>query len=258
MITSLRNERVKLAHALLSQANARRKEQKIALEGVRLVSDAIERGRCAPEFVLHDPSQGPIPPAISPFADRVLEVGPEVIRHVSATERPQGLVGVFPMPTAMLPKRTERLLILDGLRDPGNVGGLLRTAAAAGVDAALCGPGCVDVFNDKVLRSAMGAHFRMPVLEMSWEEIGRAVGRRPVYLADLAGDQAYDAVDWTTPHALIIGGEADGSSDDARRLATRRVHIPMAAATESLNAAVAAGVILFEAARQWREHRKVH
>ncbi|MBE2267336.1 MAG: RNA methyltransferase [Anaerolinea sp.] len=249
MITSLQNDRVKLAHALLTQSKTRRKEGKIALEGLRLIRDAMERGGYSPEFILFDPDQVNID-AITPLTNQVYEASAEVIRHICATEQPQGIVGVFPMPTAKLPARPERVLIVDHLRDPGNLGTILRTAAGAGVDVVLVSPGSVDLYNDKALRAAVGAHFRVPAAEKSWAEIDAYVGELPVYLADMTGDAAYDAVDWTQPHALIIGSEADGASPDAEGLATSRVYIPMAADTESLNAAVAAGILLFEAARQ--------
>jgi TrmH family RNA methyltransferase len=145
------------------------------------------------------------------------------------------------------------VLILDGLRDPGNLGTILRTAAAAGIDAVLLAPGSVDPYNDKALRAGMGAHFRIPVVSQKWDEIAATCAGLSVYLADMHGDVAYDAADWSNGWALIIGGEAHGASEAAAALATAgagRVYIPMAAATESLNAASAAAVILFEAARQ--------
>lgn len=254
MITSVHNERVKLAAALMSGAKQRRKEGKIALEGSRLIHDAIQRGGYAPDFILYDPQSIDMT-ALDALPDPLYEVSAAVIKHISATEQPQGIIGVFPMPTPVLPAQPERVLILDHLRDPGNLGTILRTAAGAGVDVVLLSPGCVDLYNDKALRGGMGAHFRLPIAERAWAEIDSYVGALPVYLADMTGDAAYDALDWTAAHALIIGSEADGASADAVGLATARVYIPMAADTESLNAAVAAGVLLFEAARQRHANR---
>jgi TrmH family RNA methyltransferase len=254
MISSLTNERVKLARLLLTQGKARRKERKIALEGMRLIRDALVRGGMQPDFILYDPER------IDP-ADFYLTAGPilaasdEVIRHVSTTEQPQGAVGVFPMPTPKLPASPRRVLILDGISDPGNEGTILRTAAAAGVDAVLLSPGCVDLYNDKVLRGGMGAHFRLIAVQRSWAEIAEYVADLPVYLADMYGDLTYDAVDWRLPWTLIVGSEAHGASTEAADLAQQRITIPMAADTESLNAAAATAVILFEAARQARSVR---
>ncbi|MBI5666451.1 MAG: RNA methyltransferase [Chloroflexi bacterium] len=251
MITSLQNERVKLARALQTQAKARRSEGKIALEGVRLVRDALEMGQ-KPDFILYEPDavndEGLTMWQQSGAA--LLPVSTEVMRHISQTQQPQGVLAVFPMPEPALPPRPERVLILDAIRDPGNVGTILRTAAAAGVQTVLLSPTCADAYNPKVLRGGMGAHFRVPVTERDWSAIGVYCRRLTVYLAEGKGSLVYHRVDWTAPWALIIGSEAHGAGGEAERLAQQRVTIPMAAATESLNAAAAAAIILFEAARQ--------
>ncbi len=251
VITSLQNDRVKLAHALQTQAKARRKEGKIALEGARLVADAVERGGSAPDFALvaADFDSALIERLVAAGAD-VLPVSDEVMRHVSATEEPPGVVAVFPMPDRNLPAPLTRALILDNLRDPGNLGTMLRTAAAANVQAVLLSPGCVDAYNPKVLRAGMGAHFRLAVAELSWAQIEQHTDGAAVYLADMTGDVTYEAADWAHPWALIIGSEAHGASEGAVALAHQRVVIPMASGAESLNAAVAAGILLFEARRQ--------
>ncbi len=250
MITSLQNDRVKLAHGLLTGAKSRRKLGKIALEGARLINDALQAGYL-PDFILYDPDSASFR-SLSVAQDALLEVSPEVIRHVSATEQPQGVIGVFPLPTPTLPSLLRRVLILDALGDPGNLGTILRSAAAAGVQAVLLAPGCVDPYNDKALRGGMGAHFRVPVINQSWDKIAVTCTDLPVYLADMQGDLAYDSADWSNGWALIVGSEAHGASEQASALAHQRVFIPMAAETESLNAASAAAVILFEAARQRR------
>jgi TrmH family RNA methyltransferase len=253
VITSPQNDRVKLAYALQTQVKVRRKEGKMALEGLRLVRDALERG-LTPDFILYDPDAINIDDVEALVGARhalpLQTVTTDLIRHVSSTEEPQGIVGVFPIAAPALPETPERVLILDNLRDPGNMGTILRTAAAAGVEVALLSPGCVDAYNPKVLRGGMGAHFRLPILEASWTDIAVFCRDLTVYLADMQGDVAYDAADWRSSWALIIGSEAHGESDAAAQLAHRRVYIPMASETESLNAGVAAGVILFEAARQ--------
>jgi len=113
-------------------------------------------------------------------------------------------------------------------------------------------PRCVDPFNPKVLRSGMGAHFRIPMVRRSWAEIASDYAELPLYLADAGGVMPYYRVDWTQPSALIVGGEAQGASAEGRALAAKRVRIPMQRDSESLNAAVAGSVILFEAAHQRR------
>jgi TrmH family RNA methyltransferase len=250
VITSPQNERVKLAHALQNQAKIRRKEGKMVLEGVRLIHDALERG-LTPEFILYDPSAIDIDSVVGAPA---FPVTSDIIRHISDTETPQGIIGVFPIIPPTLPDTPKRVLILDNLRDPGNMGTILRTAAAAGVEVVLLSPGSVDAYNPKVLRGGMGAHFRIPILEASWTRIATYCRELTVYLADMQGDVAYDAADWQQAWALIVGSEAHGESDEAASLASQRVYIQMASETESLNAASAAAIILFEAARQNQQH----
>ncbi len=250
MITSLQNERVKLAHGLIAGTKSRRKLGKVALEGVRLIRDALEAGYL-PDFILYDPDSVDTA-AFQVDADLLLDVSTDVMQHLTATEHPQGVIGVFPLPTPSIPRALKRVLILDGLRDPGNLGTILRTAAAAGVDLVLLAPGCVDPYNAKVLRAGMGAHFRIPVIHQSWDKIAETCDGLTISLAEMHGNLAYDAADWSQAWALIVGGEAQGASEQAISLAHQRVFIPMAAETESLNAASAAAIILFEAARQRR------
>ena len=252
-ITSLQNSKVKLANALLGRGRTRKKENKIVLEGTRLVTDAYQSGN-RPAFVLHTP--GTDDTLIEQMQADGVEVAPvdePVMQHITDTQSPQGIVGVFPRPQPTYPLDAGRVLILDALRDPGNLGTMLRTAAGAGVQAVVLAPGCVDPYNPKVLRGGMGAHFRLPILEMTWDDIQERVTVSAFYLAAGEADTRYDAIPWAQHDwALIIGSEAHGASDLAQQTATVPVTIPMHRATESLNAAAAAAVILFEAARQRR------
>lgn len=254
IITSTQNPRVKLVNGLQTRPRTRRKERKIALEGTRLLRDAIERGH-RPDFIFYEP-QTVDHYLLAELQEREFELLPvntEVLQFMSDTQQPQGIIGVFPLPLPRLPERATRVLLLDNVRDPGNLGGVLRTAAAAGVQVAVLSPGCADPYNPKALRSGMGAHFRIPVVEASWEQIVDYCQRLSVYLAAADGTQTHDAVDWTQPWVLVIGSEAHGVSHEATQLeAAQRVSIPMAVQTESLNAMVAAAVILFEAQRQKR------
>jgi TrmH family RNA methyltransferase len=174
---------------------------------------------------------------------------------------------VLPFPELPRPAHPTFTLILDRLRDPGNLGTMLRTALAAGVEQVLLAPGTVDFSNPKVVRAAMGAHLRLSIADAGWDEIagavadcdvwlaaaGGAVADCDVWLAAAGGARTYTAVDWTRSVALIVGSEAHGAGERARSLAQGRVSIPMASEVESLNAAVATAVILFEVVRQRRE-----
>jgi TrmH family RNA methyltransferase len=187
-------------------------------------------------------------PALSGATEGAWLVTDSVLASCADTRTPQGVLAVLPL--IKLRPRPGLILILDQVRDPGNLGTVLRSAEAAGTGQVLLAPGTVDVYSPKVVRAAMGAHFRLPVVDLDWASISRRLAGREVWLADSGGDVAYSDVDWTRPAAVIIGGEAEGASEHAANLATGRICIPMAGGAESLNAAMAATVILFEAARQ--------
>ncbi|MDH7487619.1 MAG: RNA methyltransferase [Anaerolineae bacterium] len=257
MITSPANEKVKYARAL-RQRRQRAREGRFLIEGVRLLEEAMRAG-CIPALLFFQPEQAEDPRAQALLARAraagtpCYAVSEPVLRSLSETVTPQPLVAVVPQPRPQLPALASLVLVVDRLRDPGNLGTILRTAAAAGVDAVLLGPGTVDVYSPKVVRAGMGAHFRLPLaVGVKWPQIAERLHGLNVWLADARGEQVYDAVDWRKPAALIIGGEAAGASDEAAALAQGRLRIPMHGDTESLNAAVAAAVILFEAARQRR------
>jgi RNA methyltransferase, TrmH family len=250
VITSLQNPRVKLASALQRSGRARRGERKIVLEGLRLVRDAVERGARV-EAILYDLKDADFD-FISSLQDKnvpVFPISPEISEHISETQQPQGIYGIFPIPMPDLPRTPQRVLILDAIREPGNMGTILRTACASGVEVVLLGAESVDPYNPKVLRAGMGAHFGLPILEASWGEIASYCKGLNLYLAAGDGEKTYTEVDWRQGWGLVIGNEAHGVQR-AAQLKAERIRIPMAAATESINAALAAGVIVFEAQRQ--------
>lgn len=253
LITSLQNEHVKYIRSLLRR-RVRHREGRFVIEGTRLVEEAVRAG-IRPALLFYTSAW-----AATPEGQRLLSllsteegswVVSEAVLHACAdTETPQGVLAV--VPCVHPPARPGLILILDRLRDPGNLGTVLRSAEAAGIGEVLLTPGTVDLYNPKVVRGAMGAHFRLSISILDWPEIAHHVAGRAVWLADVRGRMPYDQVDWTQPAALIVGGEASGAGEEAFALATGSVYIPMAGETESLNAAMAATVILFEAARQQR------
>jgi TrmH family RNA methyltransferase len=254
MITSTQNEHSKYVRSLVRR-RVRRREGRFVVEGTRLVEEVVRAG-VKPALVLYTPAWAATPAGqrLSPALARAQEgswlVSERVLAACADTQTPQGVLVVVPF--VQLAPRPGLLLILDGLRDPGNLGTILRSAEAAGVGQVLLAPGTVDLYNPKVVRGAMGAHFRLAVGVLDWPTIEEMVMDQHVWLADANGQVAYDDVDWTQPAALIVGGETAGAGAEAIALATGRVCVPMAGGVESLNAAMAATVILFEAARQRR------
>ena len=252
MLTSPQNPKLKLIRALRGRAKARRKETAFLVEGVRLLEEAVA-ANWKIRFVLYDRS-------LSERGRQLLagltdvdieEVDTALLKSLGDTENPQGVLAVLEADSRLpLPDTPNFLLVLDQIRDPGNLGTLLRTAAAAGVDAVISAPGTTDAFAPKVLRAGMGAHFRLPIRKMAWAQIQEIMGGSTVFLADAAGEVAYTDANLKDACALIIGGEAEGASPAARDLAAQRLYIPMPGKMESLNAAVAGAILLFEAVRQ--------
>ena len=259
-ITSPHNPRLARVQALLQKRKQREAEGAFVVEGVRLTEEGLAAGQ-QPELALFSPRLSPrgleVVRGLEERGAEVLEISDRLMDKLADTESPQGLLAVFPMPRAALPEELNFALIVDTLRDPGNLGTLLRSAAAAGVQAALLSPGAVDAYAPKVLRAGMGAHFRLAIAALSWEGI-RLACKQPspaleVILADPAGGAPLWDTDLTGPLALVVSSEAEGASPEARALADRLVTIPMPGKSESLNAATAASILLFEVVRQRRK-----
>lgn len=258
MITSVDNPRIKEARKL-QRRRYRHQLNALLLEGVRLVRDALQSGAqvrelyFAPELAAANPDAQQLLTAAAAQVD-CLACSAAVLATLTETITPQGIVAVATLPHLPLRTVVDFVLILDQVRDPGNAGTLLRTAEAAGVSLVIFGPETVDPFNAKVLRAGMGAHFRLPMrICQEWSAMSAWLPPAlAFYLAQANAPLFYDAVDWSQPAALIVGGEAAGASAAAYEVA-RPIAIPMHGQVESLNAAMAGTIILFEAARQRRQ-----
>lgn len=261
-ITSAKNERIKNARKL-HRKRYRDEYRQIPIEGVRLIEDALD-SFVVPDVVFFTPDLISSNVRASSLLDRLKHRGvetlactPGALAPLVSTETTQGIVAIVPQPLPRWAAQATLILVLDGVRDPGNAGTLLRSAKAAGVDQVLFGPRTVDPYNNKVLRAAMGAHFRLPIQPcVSWQHVLEACHALlspdcAIYLASPQGEVTYDLINWRIPSALIVGGEATGAGPEAAN-SSQRISIPMSDGVESLNAAVAGSIILFEAARQRR------
>jgi RNA methyltransferase, TrmH family len=261
VITSSQNAKIKLVRALLGRAKERREANAFVVEGVRLIEEAVS-SNWEFQFVLYDETLSErgksLVEGLRSLGVDVEMVSESLMKSLSETETPQGLIAILgckqlptlaPGASAGVTNSPDFVVILDQIRDPGNLGTLLRSAAATGVQAVLLPPETTDAFAPKVVRSGMGAHFRLPIRSMTWEEIKAQTKGLQIYLADMDG-QSYWETDLRQPVALIIGSEAEGASDEARKLAIQKVSIPMAGTVESLNAGVAGSVLMFEVVRQ--------
>ncbi len=254
MLTSGQNGRIKLVRALSRRPKERREAGAFLAEGVRLVEEALRAGWPF-EYVLYSDELSErgqrLRRQLEDERVETIEVKAPLLQSLSETETSQGILAVLKDHQVDARDEPDFVLVLDSIRDPGNLGTLLRSAAAAGVQTVMLPPETTDAFSPKVVRAGMGAHFRLPIREMAWDRIGLITDSLDlqVYLADAKGTPCWKA-DLRQPLALIIGGEAEGASKEARKLADQRLSIPMQGKVESLNAAVAGSVLMFEVVRQ--------
>jgi TrmH family RNA methyltransferase len=255
VITSSANPAIAYVRSL-SRRDTRATERAFVVEGLRAVRDGLLAGEQPHLLLLRQDDRADLlldELQVAPDDPVLRQVEPRLFDRLSDVQSPQGVLAVFPWPDVpMSDSQVPLVLVLDRLRDPGNLGTLLRSAAGAGVSAAYLTAEGVDPWNPKVVRAGMGAHFRLPLLsfEAAAAPLHQALSLRAATAA--GAPMAYDAVDWTQPAALIIGGEAEGVSPELEAWASQVVAIPLAANVESLNAAVAGSILLFEAARQRR------
>ncbi len=276
LITSPSNPRISALRDLHTP-RGRKRSGLFLMEGPHLL-DALLTARVQPHEIYYQPDLLQRTPEGRQLLQRILqrvklppqnvvEVSERVIEALDAVQSSQGVVSVLPL-AAFVPEQTRArrssatrptLLILDDVADPGNMGTILRTALAADVAAVLLTPHCADCFNPKVVRSAAGAHIALPIeSDLSWTEIAQRVQEHcatapRVLLAEAGSADLYYTCDLRTPFALIMGNEAHGPSEPARALATTAVSIPLANGVESLNVAMATGILLYEAVRQQRQ-----
>ncbi|HEV8638968.1 MAG TPA: RNA methyltransferase [Chloroflexota bacterium] len=237
----------------LRRAASRRDRGEFLAEGIKLVADAVALG-ARPRRVFVDPDRlarsGPgraLLERLDPAT--VVAVSADAMQALADTRTPQGVAAVFA--AELTRQATGRiLLVLDGLQDPGNVGTAIRSAVASGLVETVLVRGGADPFGPKAVRAAAAALFAVRVVRPADDELPGLLRGRDVWIADAAGDRPYDAVDWRRPSALVIGSEARGASPELRALATGSVGVPLRGPVESLNAGVAASIIVFEAARQ--------
>jgi len=257
VIQSTANPQVRFIRSLRDDRSLRRSERMFVLEGVRLVGDLFTSGQL-PHFVLFDPDQLQQTAAgqtlLHQITSRAIPQSPTtaaVIKSVSDTSSPQGVVAIAHWPDLAIPP--QRLVVIcDEIQDPGNLGTIIRSADAVGVDAIYCSIGSVDAYAPKTVRASMGSIMRVPMrTDMTWDAIVDALHGVTIYAADGGStSQPHTAIDWRQPSALIVGNEARGLGAAARAATHQYIHIPMRPGIESLNAAMATTIMLFEAQRQ--------
>ncbi|WP_110461221.1 TrmH family RNA methyltransferase [Ruminiclostridium sufflavum] len=259
-IQSSRNSTIKEIKALHLKKN-REAEGLYFVEGIRFVKDAVDNGQEIVKVIMSDKLESLN--GGKELIDRVAAVGADcfvvnekVFKEISDTQTPQGIMAVLKKREFKLNNVIEQgsaIVILDSLQDPGNVGTIIRTSDAANISAVFMTKGCVDLFSPKVLRSTMGSVFHIPIFEgQNIKEIAgqlKKAGYR-IIASHLSGKNNYYEENLSGKIVLVIGNEANGISDETAELSDSLVKIPMPGRAESLNAAVAASIMIYETVRQ--------
>lgn len=240
----------------LGRRKAREKHSLFVAEGVRSVEELLRsgltvRGALVAPQLLSAPRGQALRKSLDESSVEVAEVSEKDFRSAAETESPQGVIAIGEIPTRSLDtleiRSGCRLLLLDGVQDPGNVGTILRTAAALGATATIALPGTVDLWNPKVIRSSMGAQFVHPAFHASVDETLAFLEQNGIELwAADAGGSALNHSEAASRLAVALGNEGSGLSPEIRAKARKTISLPIAASVESLNVAVAAGIILYE------------
>ncbi len=279
MITSTSNPQVKQLQALQKKAKERECEDVFVVEGIKMYRE-VPKDKLVYTYVSE--SFRKKNPSIFNSVEKLTELSDRVFESVSDTKTPQGvlclvrrnhytlqdLIGenrlgpghhgaaaLEPMSGETIGRGEPLIAILENLQDPGNLGTIMRTAEGAGVTGILMSQDCVDLYNPKVIRSTMGSIYRIPFYySQDWERDLNWLKQQGVrlYAAHLEGKTYYDKVSYCAPTAFLIGNESRGLTQETAALADAYIQIPMCGQVESLNAAIAASILMYEANRQRR------
>ncbi|WP_027365530.1 TrmH family RNA methyltransferase [Desulfotruncus alcoholivorax] len=264
MLVSRQNSRIKYVRRLY-QKKFRDSEGKFIIEGVRFIEEAINANWTLETVFYESPVAGgdrgqQLLENLSKSGAEIIAVEKSLFREIADTESPQGILAVAKKPTELDFKPVEwrknekdLLVMVDGVQDPGNLGTIIRSADAAGADCVFILKGTVDPYNPKTLRSTMGSIFHIPLVSVEDREdflTSLHAGGWNLVVGDPVASKLLCNADLTRNTVLVIGNEASGVSEDLQRDASDLVKIPMPGRAESLNAGVAAGIMLYETVRQ--------
>ena len=257
MITSTSNAQVKALSKLIKNARTRRQQQLYVVEGIRMFRETPKE-RIAKVYISESFANDPAHEGLFEGTDWEM-LSDSVFAAVSDTKTPQGVLCLVKMKENrledLLREKDGVWLILENVQDPGNLGTMFRTGEGAGISGVIMDKCTVDIYNPKTIRSTMGSIFRIPfyITENLHETIRQLQEMSVhVYAAHLEGSVCYDEPDYTKGTAFLIGNEGNGLTEETTKLADSYIRIPMGGQLESLNAAMAAGILMYEANRQRR------
>ncbi|MCM3759700.1 RNA methyltransferase [Alkalihalobacillus oceani] len=244
-IDSSKNEQVK-GWKKLHTKKGREKAGQFLVEGFHLVEEALRASIKVNTVLLTDDTI--LPPEWSLSELDVIMLSPQVMKELAETETPQGVIAVCELPESPAAEITEgKYLLVDRVQDPGNLGTMIRTADSAGLTGVVVGDGCVDIFNGKLIRASQGSIFHLPVLKgdlLDWIERFKQA-QIPVFGTALKGASSYSAIEPQRDFALLMGNEGEGVSAELLELTDQNLYIPIYGEAESLNVAVATGILLY-------------
>ena len=249
LIQSKQNPKLKQWKKLLT-AKGRDKQGAYLIEGTHLVEEALKANQPLECLIMTSDYDASMLPLVAHDLTRYY-ITAEIARELSATPQPQGVFAIVSLPDerdANWQATGTRYLLVDAVQDPGNLGTLIRTADAAGFDGVLLGKGTVDVYNDKTLRATQGSLWHLEVVRGDLlEMIAQLQAQQiPVYATALhQGAQSYRSVEVADKVALIVGNEGNGVANNMIQVSDQSIYIPMAGQAESLNVAIAAGILMF-------------
>lgn len=258
MITSTGNTRIKSVSVLVKKPKARREQKLFIVEGPKMFAE-LPKERLQEAYVSESflKQQGGRAEKLLAGC-RYETVSDDVMRYLSDTQTPQGILAVaeqYSYTLSDVMAKPSHLVILETLQDPGNLGTILRAGEGAGITGIVMNEETADIYNPKVIRATMGSIYRVPFVYV--KDLKGALSELKnagvcLYAAHLKGTKSYEEADYTADTGFLIGNEANGLTDETAKLADCYIRIPMAGKVESLNAAIAASVLMFEAARQRR------
>ncbi len=253
-VTSRENALIKQVIALQTSTKARKEFGLYVLEGLRICSDAAENGEKFEKLIVSDSAVGKYAESINIFSDcavQCIRIPDNLFKKISDTDSPQGIIALIKIPTVCnLPSKSGRYIGLENLSDPSNLGAVSRTAEALGVSGLVITNGSCDPYSPKALRASMGTLLRVPLyFTDDICKMANEVGLRTIACVVDSDAEKISDIDFCDGDILLIGNEANGLTDKTKALAVKKVTIPMKGKAESLNAAAAAAIAMWEMVR---------
>lgn len=240
----------------LKERRGRNKSSKYIIEGFRLVEEAFKANLPIEYIFISNEEEKRIDKYLGKYINektKIFGLSDNLLKELCSTEKPQGVIAVVQMKKVDMALEGSFYLLCDKVQDPGNLGTIIRTAHAAGVDGIILTKGTVDVYNDKTIRSTMGSLFHVPIINDDDElSITKSLVDKGFSLlaTSLEGDKDFFKEDLTGKIVISVGNEGNGVSEEVYKLADKKVKVPMPGGAESLNVAIATSVILYEKVRQ--------